>query len=51
MIKHVIIKLYLIKLRILFRIITNQTIVTTIWDVIIAHKQSDVFSGGKNQKP
>ena len=35
MIKHVIIKLYLIKLRILFKPLTNQTIVTAIWDVII----------------
>jgi len=35
LIKTVIIKLYLIKLRIVFRIITNQTIVTTTWDVII----------------
>jgi hypothetical protein len=33
--RTVIIKLYLIKLRILFKHLTNQIIVTTIWDVII----------------
>jgi len=35
LIKTVIIKLYVIKLRIVFKPLTNKTIVTTIWDVII----------------
>jgi len=35
LIKTVIIKLYVIKLRIVFKPLTNKIIVTTMWDVFI----------------